>query len=657
MSVHRLALFCTLSCGCVAVEVTVTPQGGQSFSAEDYVAAVQQAVAGELQALRRLLEVDASFANASLSSTGATALHFAAARGETAMLELLLEHGAAVAARTTGGASPLSMACGAVQLDTAVLLVQHGALGEPSCGAAALHAAVSRDRPDVVLKLLRGGAAPSVAESEDGATPLHLAAIVGSATIASVLLAHGASHTVRYKDSGEQPLHIAALKSHVEVARVLLDSGASLEATNANRQTPLLAAAMHGEPPMVAFLLERGARAGALRRLGSSALHEVAARGDVESVKALLRHGAIAEQGDAFGDTPLSWAAARGHHAVARALVEGGGATLRPNRYGLTPLHAAAFMRRRETMALLCELCAAECAEAEEARDAFGATPADVLDTAVAAAEEGARARVEDGGYDGGGDGGGDGSLRGVQLASLPPEWREAAAALASPTERALLVDDARLSDAAARAAQAGRLVLELALAKQSLTFERRVRTMLGRRQQDALLMARGLLRPAACAALRGAVDAAPSLRNGTTDGLPEHTLHLTRERLEELVGAPTVAELWALPARFVSQAAPGTTTATATDDLAASEIFVRRFSAATRPWVKMHADVAAVTVNVALTSDDDYAGGRLLGAYDHAVQTIGRAEGDTTVHASSLLHGVSRMAEGARYSLIVFFE
>ena len=28
-------------------------------------------------------------------------------------------------------------------------------------------------------------------------------------------------------------------------------------------------------------------------------------------------------------------------------------------------------------------------------------------------------------------------------------------------------------------------------------------------------------------------------------------------------------------------------------------ECFIRRFSAATRPWIKMHADVAGVTVNV----------------------------------------------------------
>jgi hypothetical protein len=35
----------------------------------------------------------------------------------------------------------------------------------------------------------------------------------------------------------------------------------------------------------------------------------------------------------------------------------------------------------------------------------------------------------------------------------------------------------------------------------------------------------------------------------------------------------------------------------------------------------------------------------------------IARAEGDATVHASSLLHAVSRIRSGVRHSLIVFYH
>jgi hypothetical protein len=49
--------------------------------------------------------------------------------------------------------------------------------------------------------------------------------------------------------------------------------------------------------------------------------------------------------------------------------------------------------------------------------------------------------------------------------------------------------------------------------------------------------------------------------------------------------------------------------------------------------------------------------GGALLGVYGGEVRAICRKEGDATVHSSKLLHGVTAMARGVRYSLIVFFD
>ena len=85
-----------------------------------------------------------------------------------------------------------------------------------------------------------------------------------------------------------------------------------------------------------------------------------------------------------------------------------------------------------------------------------------------------------------------------------------------------------------------------------------------------------------------------------------------------------------------------------------------RRYASAggEQPWTSFHFDNAAVTVNVALSDDAALAGGgKLLGVYGGAVHPIDRAEGEATVHSSSLLHGVSRMRGGVRYSLIVFYR
>lgn len=77
---------------------------------------------------------------------------------------------------------------------------------------------------------------------------------------------------------------------------------------------------------------------------------------------------------------------------------------------------------------------------------------------------------------------------------------------------------------------------------------------------------------------------------------------------------------------------------------------------ASPQPWTSFHFDSAHTTVNVALSDDSSFTGGQLLGLCDGRVSIVPRNMGDATVHTSSLLHGVSRMWSGERYSLIMFF-
>ena len=63
------------------------------------------------------------------------------------------------------------------------------------------------------------------------------------------------------------------------------------------------------------------------------------------------------------------------------------------------------------------------------------------------------------------------------------------------------------------------------------------------------------------------------------------------------------------------------------------------------------------MTVNVALTSDSAHTGGRLLAVDQGALRWCKRLEGTATVHASTLLHAVTRMTSGERYSLILFYR
>ena len=456
---------------------TVAAKGdvGSAPDGTAYAAAVQQGLQGQLAALENVLELDASLAGAAISSTGATALHFAAAKGQVPMARLLLYYGASVTAKTAGGATPLAMACSSVELDAAALLIEHGAR-EPACGAAALHAAVARSKARVVESLLRGGAEPSIVASDDGKTPLHIAAITGDAAIASVLLRHGASHEARFKTSGETPLHIAAIKSHADVVAVLLAAGADAEARSTGGQTPLHAAATHGDAAVLESVLEAlcrgGSKVSASSRRGGTALHEVAARGLEGSVRLLLAHGASADQADAYGDTALTWAVSRGHVGIVRLLVERGGATLLANAYGSTALHAAAYNQQEDVLRTLCDLL--PCGGQLSAEDTFGDTPGSLY-TATSGHAAAVALRTP-------------AKLDGL-LPPLPAEWQEAASRMASESERRLLV----LGEAP-EAVSADSLIRELALMKQSLTFDRRVRSMLHSPKELALLSVSGAL-------------------------------------------------------------------------------------------------------------------------------------------------------------------
>ena len=135
--------------------------------------------------------------------------------------------------------------------------------------------------------------------------------------------------------------------------------------------------------------------------------------------------------------------------------------------------------------------------------------------------------------------------------------------------------------------------------------------------------------------------------------------MQLSRSELEGLLDQQTVATLWKLPA------AAGLTDGRTGEWVGTVDVFIRRYTAETRPFIAFHCDGAAATVNVALSSSadedtsDDAAGGVLLCLHSGKVAPERRREGEATVHPSGLLHGVTslRRHSPARYSMIMFFE
>ena len=169
---------------------------------------------------------------------------------------------------------------------------------------------------------------------------------------------------------------------------------------------------------------------------------------------------------------------------------------------------------------------------------------------------------------------------------------------------------------------------------------------------------AKGAIDAAGCAALRREVDARRSVHRDSVDKLPEHQLDLRHEELERLVGEPTVARLWRLPAQLAAQCGTSEVGAPAgrREPRYRVELVVRRYSRGTRPLLNFHRDACAFTVNVALADDAAHEGGHLLAVLDDRVQLLSRAEGEATVHPSTVLHAVSGVTSGVRYSLLLFY-
>jgi SAM-dependent methyltransferase len=206
------------------------------------------------------------------------------------------------------------------------------------------------------------------------------------------------------------------------------------------------------------------------------------------------------------------------------------------------------------------------------------------------------------------------------------------------------------------------------------------------------------VLTPEACAVLRAAVDAKVDETYDTVDHFAQHVLTLNLAELRGLVGAEAVETLTSLPeqmlrerwetaharaqvaARTVQEGDPVTVTvqegdktwlsdalkearssaAAMSSDQAGARItvhtFIRRYTRHTRPWLGFHTDRSFATVNIALSADSSFEGGRLHAILGGRHCVVEREEGEATVHGDDVMHAVSAMREGARYTLVMLF-
>ena len=370
---------------------------------------------GHIEAVSSLIDVQAD--PSVCDSLEHTALHYAAGRGEMALLELLLPKAAAALDTVDGnGLVPLTAALvkghvAAAQQIAAAKEFQYYALTPLQAAAqagnvqavSALLAArarvhetgVSSNRTplalaaaggygEVVELLLRAGADVNRPAKEFDEKPLHCAAAGGHVGVVQRLIAAGVDFLGRvenhpwayYHGLPVSPLAAAGAGGYVEVVKVLLEAGMSLVIRDTDTEEALLqgrspradycgtllhCAVKHRKFDVLQVLLDAGADVDLVDRVGNTALHRAAlgeGKGSLDAVKLLLAAGADVNAVGLGQSTPLHVAVRSGNPAIVRALLEAEADVTLVDSSGRSSLAVAVSANRSRAAAEVLVACA-----------------------------------------------------------------------------------------------------------------------------------------------------------------------------------------------------------------------------------------------------------------------------------------------------------
>ncbi|KAH8151871.1 uncharacterized protein LAJ45_03864 [Morchella importuna] len=195
--------------------------------------------------------------------SGRTALHWAAAYGDAAMVRKLLCLGAGKSyVHDRAGKTPLHCAAASANVTVVRALLEHKAWKAGEIDAAdkgiyelcALHYAVQAGDRTTTELLLKGGARADIV-NVFGETALHIAAQERDLGMVRLLLGAGADVDAQDFD-GVTPLHCVVENNDVEVARVLVDAGADIHKPSSFFGTPFVQAVVRWGEDMARVLSE-----------------------------------------------------------------------------------------------------------------------------------------------------------------------------------------------------------------------------------------------------------------------------------------------------------------------------------------------------------------------------------------------------------------
>ncbi len=306
---------------------------------------------GDLDEVRSLLRGGADV-NAA-QGDGMSALHWAAERGDMALLEVLLYAGAELEASTRiGHYRPLHIAARNGNVEVVTRLIEAGAdinsVTDPS-GSTPLHLAALSGNGSVVRELVNAGADIDSREAEWQQTPLIFAASWNRLEAVVALLELGADPNLAAKSLDLQEmgrLDGEAQRRQQEVLKAFTNDG-EWTPTSAQVQAAVVAgreAYSEGAEVEERRRSDRFQREVRIKSKGGlTPLLHAARQGHVETIEALLGNGAKIDQvGGGDGTTPLLMATINGQFDAAAVLLRhGADPNIASSLNGVTPLFAA----------------------------------------------------------------------------------------------------------------------------------------------------------------------------------------------------------------------------------------------------------------------------------------------------------------------------
>ena len=256
-----------------------------------------------------------------------TALHRAAQNGQVGQIYRLIQAGANVNARATGGETPLFLAVQSQQVAAASVLLEAGAdcAAANDAGETALHFAAAAGHAQLVSLLLAYGAPTDAVDNASGAAPLFFAVgTAGRLPVVRWLVNHGAEVN-RSSKGGVTALHVAATVGDADVVRFLIAHGANPNATTSDGYSALILAAFTEHFDVASLLVEHGSDVNIQGHSDHvTALSLAASKGDLALVKLLIHGGADVNTRMEDGQTPLTAALAARHIEIAEVLIQAG---------------------------------------------------------------------------------------------------------------------------------------------------------------------------------------------------------------------------------------------------------------------------------------------------------------------------------------------